>query len=228
MKSPRLPGWALVLLVAACGGTADSTTTTPAITTTDPAAPSTTGTPTTTALDESPWSGAPLASDQVPAAFDTAWSAADNQATCAVLAPLGGVSGTEARVANFAGGWGVAFDAPNGPGMSADGTFCEDCGRSAVGVAGTGVTADETIIRSWPNLIEYTDGSLVGYGPEGSISGGIEAPLTVDGDSPTQLAYVAIESQGCLYNVWSRRSEAELIAVVQSLRFVDGMGGSTG
>ena len=102
--------------------------------------------------------------------------------------------------------------------------FAKNCGRSAVGVAGAGIAADENLIRSWPSVIDYTDGSVVGYGPEGSISGGVEAPQTVEGNSPTQLAYLMVAGQECLYNVWSRRSEVELLAVISSLRFVEGLG----
>jgi hypothetical protein len=108
--------------------------------------------------------------------------------------------------------------------MAADGTFCENCGRSAVGVAGTGIAADESTIRSWPNVIEYSDGSLVGYGIEGSIGGEVvvDDPFTGSGDSPTQLAYISIPGQDCLYNVWSRRSESELLDVIDRLRLVEG------
>lgn len=140
-----------------------------------------------------------------------------------MLAPEGGIDGATPREANFAGGWAVAWDAPDGPGMATDGSYCENCGRSAVGVAGTGAGAQEAAIRSWPNVIEYDDGSLVGYGVEGSIGAEVvvDDPVTSGGASPTQLAYISIPSSNCLYNVWSRRSESELLDVIDRLRFVE-------
>jgi hypothetical protein len=108
--------------------------------------------------------------------------------------------------------------------MAADGTFCADCGRSAVGVAGAGVVALESDIISWPNVIEYEDGSLVGYGIEGAGSLAVDDPATGGVDSPTQLAFLSIEGQDCLYNIWSRRSESELLDIIDRLRFVEGLG----
>jgi hypothetical protein len=112
--------------------------------------------------------------------------------------------------------------------MSAEGTYCEDCGRSAVGVAGTGALVDETVIRSWPNVIEWNDGSVLGYGVEGSISSEVDEAATTGADSPTLLAFLAIAGQDCLYNIWSRRSEAELLDVINRLRFVAGHGAPSG
>jgi hypothetical protein len=112
--------------------------------------------------------------------------------------------------------------------MAADGTFCPDCGRSAVGVAGAGVVALESDIRSWPNVIEYDDGSLLGYGIEGAGNLTVDNPATGSVDSPTQLAFLSIASQDCLYNIWSRRSVTELRSVIDRLRFVEGLGAPGG
>jgi hypothetical protein len=113
--------------------------------------------------------------------------------------------------------------------MAADGSFCENCGRSAVGVAGAGLRADESVIRAWPDVIEYNDGSIVGYGVEGSLGDlVIDNAATGAADSPTLLAYLSIAGQDCLYNIWSRRSEAELLDVIDRLRFVTGLGAPSG
>jgi hypothetical protein len=170
---------------------------------------------------------APIAAAEVPVMAGE-WNEAENRSSCAALAPVGGVADANPRPANFAGGWAVAWDAPDGPGMSADGVFCPDCGRSAVGVAGTGAAVDETVIRSWPNVIEWNDGSVVGYGVEGSIASEIDDAATTSVDSPTMLAFLAVTGQECLYNVWSRRSEAELVDVINRLRFVEGLGAPSG
>ena len=177
---------------------------------------------------KTPWaSAAPLSAADVPV-LAAEWEQAENRASCASLAPSGGVAGATPRGANFSGGWAVAWDAPNGPGMAADGTFCEDCGRSAVGVAGAGVSAVESDVRAFPNVIEWDDGSLAGYGIEGSIAGAVDDAATTGGDSATQLAFLSVMGQDCLYNVWSRRSEAELLDVIGRLRFVEGLGSPDG
>ncbi len=51
------------------------------------------------------------------------------------------------------------------------------------------------------------DGSSAGYGPEG-------------GTGPSDLAYLRIQGQECLYNVWSRLGRAHLEHLLESLRFV--------
>jgi hypothetical protein len=220
--------WAPIFLgvmALACNGSEPTTTTTTPTTT---ALATTTTLPTTTttaALADPPWAGDRLGQDQVPAALIEQWGKADNRQTCAALAPVGGVEAATPRGATFAGGWAVAWDAPDGPGMQADGTFCEDCGRSAVGVAGAGVAFEDSVVRSWPDVIEWSDGSIAGYGNEGQISDlPVTDPVTQGAVSPTKLAFLAVAGQECLYNVWSRRSEAELLDVINRLRFVDGLG----
>jgi hypothetical protein len=214
-------------VVLACSETTPPTTATPPATTI--AAPPTTDAVTTTSGSQAaPWaSAAPLSAVDVPV-LAAEWEQAENRASCAALAPSGGVAGATPRGANFSGGWAVAWDAPDGPGMAADGTFCEDCGRSAVGVAGAGVAAVESDVRAFPNLIEWDDGSLAGYGIEGSIAGAVDDAATTDGDSATQLAFLSVAGQDCLYNVWSRRSEAELLDVIGRLRYVEGLGAPAG
>lgn len=223
-------GWIgpfLFIVVFACSETTPPTTTPPPPTTI--AAPPTTAAVTTTSGSMiAPWaSSPPLSTADVPV-LAAEWEQAENRDSCSALAPSGGVTGATPRGANFSGGWAVAWDAPDGPGMAADGTFCEDCGRSAVGVAGTGVSAVESEVRAFPNVIEWDDGSLAGYGVEGSVAGVVDDAATTAGDSATQLAFLAVAGQECLYNIWSRRSEAELLDVISRLRFVEGLGAQAG
>ena len=134
----------------------------------------------------------------VPQVYLTAWRAAENRASCALLAPntLGAGEGAAPRRATFAGGWGIAYDQP---GL-----------RSAFGVAGTGADASaQGMYDDWPHERVWADGSRAGYGAEG-------------GSGPNLLAYLRVEGQRCLYNVWSRLGRDHLEQLLESLRFVDG------
>jgi hypothetical protein len=215
-----------VLVWWACGGTAATTTSSvpSTITTTVPFTTTTTAPP----PPEASWAAAPLGEAEVEPVLIEQWNAAENRASCAALWPQGiAVLAPEAlaRKANFSGGWAIAWDRPTGPGMRADGTFCEDCGRSSFGVAGAGTTVDESVIRSWPDVIEWADGSYAGYGNEGF--GEDQGAGTSAGSSPTKLAFLAVAGQECLYNVWSRVDEEELLDIITRLRFVEGLAGST-
>jgi len=53
----------------------------------------------------------------------------------------------------------------------------------------------------------WDDGSRVDFGPEG-------------GTGPNELAYLRIEGQDCLYNVWSRLGRDQLEQLIRELRFV--------
>lgn len=143
-----------------------------------------------------PWSAAPLSAAQTPPVFIEQWQAAENRATCAPIAPadLGAGAGATPRAAEFAGGWGVAYDQPSL--------------RSAFGVAGAGVAAEGPGYDEWPRRRTWADGSSAGYGPEG-------------GSGPNQLAYLRIAGQGCLYNVWSRLGIEHLEYLLDQLRFVE-------
>lgn len=152
-----------------------------------------------------PWSGARLSSAEVPYVYTTVWRSAENRKRCALLAfrdtgapgTLAAGKGANPRAATFAGGWGVAYDLPGQ--------------RSAFGVAGAGVKVEgdssAPIYDAWPYHRTWSDGSRVGYGPEG-------------GTGPNQLAYLRIPGQNCLYNVWSRLGVAHLEALLEQLRFV--------
>jgi hypothetical protein len=143
-----------------------------------------------------PWRDEPLARAAVPTVYLQQWQKAENRDTCAVIAPrtLGPEgAGATARAANFSGGWAVAYDLPNQ--------------RSAFGIAGAGVSANDASYNKWPYAYDWGDGSKVEYGPEG-------------GEGPKQLAYVKIQGQDCLYNVWSALGREHLELLLRELRFV--------
>lgn len=144
-----------------------------------------------------PWSRAPLAATEVPPVYLAAWRSAQNRHTCALLAPasLGRGSGAQPRTAYFSGGWGVAYDFPQL--------------RSAFGVAGTGTSAGAPSYSEWPYRRRWADGSSAGYGPEG-------------GTGPNQLAYLRVQGQDCVYNVWSRLGREHLEQLLEQLRYVQG------
>ncbi len=142
-----------------------------------------------------PWRGETLPQSSVPAVYLTEWQKAENRDTCAPIAPrsIGDVRDATPRRANFSGGWAVAYDLPNL--------------RSAFGVAGAGVKAGDPSYNKWPYVLSWDDGSRAEYGPEG-------------GTGPNQLAYVKIQGQDCLYNVWSRLGREHLELLLRELRFV--------
>ncbi len=143
-----------------------------------------------------PWSAAPIPADRLPRHFLEQWVRAENRAICAPIAPadVGAGEGATARAATFSGGWAVAYDRP---GL-----------RSAFGVAGTGSSAAAGPGEySWPYERVWADGSRAGYGPEG-------------GTGPNELAYLRIQGQGCMYNVWSRLGRDHLAYLLEQLRFV--------
>lgn len=152
------------------------------------------------ALPPAPWAGAPLPQDRVAPHFLSEWRRAANREVCAPIAPaaLGEGAGAVPRAATFSGGWAVAFDRAGV--------------RSAFGVAGTGTSsAPDPAEYRWPQRRSWADGSSAGYGPEG-------------GTGPSELAYLRIAGQGCLYNVWSRLGREHLEFLLEQLRFVDTMG----
>jgi hypothetical protein len=143
-----------------------------------------------------PWSAPALIRTDVPAPYATQWEKAENRSTCALIAPrTAGAKGVDAtpRAATFSGGWAVAYDLPNL--------------RSAFGVAGTGASVGDASYDQWPHSKVWDDGSQADYGPEG-------------GTGPNELAYLRIEGQDCLYNVWSRLGRDHLELLMDELRFV--------
>jgi hypothetical protein len=173
-----LLGVAMLLGAAGCGASPD------------PEAPP------SPALLAPPWDAAPLDIGEVPAVYLSEWGRAENQARCPllILSDLGarGEDGTPRR-AQFGGGWGVAYDLPEL--------------RSAFGIAGTGAEPGEATYDAWPHRRAWSDGSRVGYGPEG-------------GTGPNQLAYLQMAGFRCLFNVWSRLGVEHLETLVEGLRLV--------
>ncbi len=217
-------------LLASCGVPADTTdqpdtgtaaaaesttsTTTPATTTSTTEAPP-------SAQDLEPgWVGPQLLQSDVPRVLAQQWEAAENRSWCSALYPADTTDlgpGGEIRSANFGGGWGVAWDLPDGPGRLPTGEYCADCGRGAYGVAGTGGLAWGDEAERWPTIAEMSDGSKVGYGFEGDASPDSGAPL---------LAYLLVKDEGCNYNVWSFLGEQHLLDLLGQLRMVQGLQGT--
>jgi hypothetical protein len=143
-----------------------------------------------------PWRNAPLPRASVPQVYVTQWEKAENRDSCALIAPRivgDAAQGAAPRAATFSGGWAVAYDLPNL--------------RSAFGIAGAGVRADDPSYDKWPYVRQWDDGSKAEYGPEG-------------GTGPNELAYVKIQGQQCLYNVWSRLGRPHLELLLSELRMV--------
>lgn len=145
---------------------------------------------------EAPWRSDVLGGTAVPPVFLAEWRTAENRDSCAPIAFAAGALETTAkpRAAPFSGGWGVAYDLPDL--------------RGAFGVAGTGVNASDPSYDDWPHTRSWSDGSTAGYGPEG-------------GTGPNHLAYLRIEGQGCLYNVWSRHGLPHLESLLNAIRLID-------
>ena len=166
-------------------------------------------------LGDAPWAGAPLSQADVPEVLAEQWKIAENRLWCSALAPADlGPQGTQAvpRAANFGGGWGVAWDNPDGPGSTGASEYCLDCGRSAFGVAGVGGVVGEDTATRMPNVLEWSDGSKAGYTGEG-----------LDPTNPKLLGEIAVAGQGCMYQVWSHLGAAHLEQFINSLRFVVGL-----
>jgi hypothetical protein len=148
-------------------------------------------------MPDPPWAVAPLAADAVPAVYRREWARADNRASCAPLALSGAEAepGISVRRATFSGGWAVAYDAPGQ--------------RSAFGIAGAGVSlSDGGDTYEFEHAIDWSDGSRVSYGLEG-------------GTGPGYAAYLRVAGQDCLYNLWSKRGQAHMEALVASLRRIE-------
>ena len=141
------------------------------------------------------------------------WAKAPNRAQCAPLGVTAAIAdGGKPRAAYFGGGWGVAFDRP---GL-----------RSAFGVAGTGVNdagkwphAERTrrLSLQWPLVKQLQFGrarAVAGYG----LLGGKPFPSeNLEGANEESIAYVYVEGQNCLYNVWSNLGRAHLETLLNSL-----------
>jgi hypothetical protein len=139
------------------------------------------------------------------------WTVAENKDTARLVLPADVALSSQGspRRANFSGGWGVAWDEPSGPGVDPTGSFCETCGRGVAGVAGTANAASKSFSPPFTNVVQWSDGSAVGYtGPRS--------------DNRQFLANLFVNGQGSLYQVWSYRSQRHLEYLISQLRFVEG------
>ncbi len=149
---------------------------------------------------DAPWTVLPVPLDSVPPELADEWSIAENRMWCSALTIDNPrlVEAYKARTANFEGGWGLVYDAPDL--------------RSAFGVAGTSLVSQIELVRRWPNVEYYAEGSVLGYGGEG-----------LDESNPRRLGELVVFGQGCIYQVWSELGNEHLMEVVNSLRFVEGL-----
>jgi len=207
----------VAILLAACGVAPESATSSTTSSSTTTIATTTTSTTTTTTLPDSspPWDNEPLT--DVPQVLVDQWGAAENKDICSALYPVGPID-PEATIrgASFTGGWGIAWDLPNGPGRQPWGDYCTDCGRGAFGIAGTGLRTlgDEPSV--FPNLLSWDDGSIAGYSTEQLVAPETGAPL---------LMFLLVNEEGCVYNVWSFLGQDHLLQLTKQLRKVVGLEG---
>ncbi|MEM9073602.1 MAG: hypothetical protein AAGE52_34240 [Myxococcota bacterium] len=150
-------------------------------------------------LPSAPWSQGTVEIGTAPAVV-MAWASAENRGWCAPLAAPTGES-VSARASDLDGGWVVEFDEAGQPGVDENGEACADCGRGVFGIAGTSMGVDEMLDEPTPS---YADGSA--------------SEVVEDG---VAAATIAIQGQGCVYQVWSFRGRDHLNALVDELRFVN-------
>lgn len=147
------------------------------------------------------------------------WAKADNRARCAPLAfTADGGAGGNARRANFAGGWAVAFDTP--------------AQRSAYGIAGVGALPDDDLpyaarrsrlASTWPYAWASNDigklppASYAGFGREGF---GAYTDANPKGLGVKSVAYLIVPGQRCLYNVWTTLGRAHLERLLNGLTII--------
>lgn len=165
-------------------------------------------------LTDPPWTGEAVAQETAPQVLTETWTSAENKRWCSALVPtdLGAAAGAATpRAAVFAGGWGIAWDLPSGPGQTADGEDCADCGRSAFGIAGTATVRDAQLVASQQNAMVWSDGSVAS----------VDAPAAQS--ARRRVATVVVAGEGCAYEVWSNLGDAHLRLLITSLRPVLGL-----
>jgi hypothetical protein len=165
----------------------------------------------TSGLPASPWSEAPLASNEAPAAVMSAWEHADNRAACAPIAPreLGDAGrSARARVGDFDGGWSVEFDQRGQPGIARNGEICERCGRGVFGIAATNLSPSDLVAED-----------STAEAPQPSFADGSHVTVEQSAENEPVAATIAIGD--CVYQVWSFLGEDHVRELVGSLRVVD-------
>ena len=166
------------------------TTSTPGPRLTAPGDTSQDATPSTTALPAvdlgpggpPPWSGSQIASGDARRVGIDEWLAAENKDQARLVLPAG---------------------------VDPTGAFCETCGRGVAGVAGTGSLATRDFGPPFTNVVQWSDGSAVGY-------------TGARPDNRQFLANLYVNGQGALYQVWSYVSQRHLEYLISQLRFVEG------
>lgn len=186
---------ALALSLTACQSSAPTNTSGQSPTVSVP----TTDTANTTNAQRAPWSNAAINNGATDAVYRQEWLKAESRALCPILAlpkqSSAHLSAHSVRRANFASGWGVAYDLPDL--------------RSAYGVANASTVDPNDLSYSWPYNTSYQDGSTVGYGHEG-------------GDPTAKwLAYIVLPQNNCFYNVWSAQGKDHLEQMIADLRLVN-------
>lgn len=170
-------------------------------------------------LGDAPWLEPPLTVADVPAVLSQQWSAAENHTWCAALFPTetGDLPAT-VRAEFSSGGWALAWDLPSGPGRGAGDTlgseYCSDCGTAAFGIVGVGWAAAPPTGERDPATVRWDDGSVAYYQYEGMPPHPVGAPLAANG---------VLGGQGCAYTVWTFLGEQHLLAMLDSLRTVEGL-----
>ena len=206
---------ALLVVVTAC--TSDGSTTTTSVseatTSTVSKVTSTAGQPDTSAVVElpsAPWTGQPLDPEAVEPLLSEAWHEAANRQECPLLAPANLGPEGEAAVARQAGfepdlEWFVAWDNPDGSGMTGNSEACEDCGRSAFGIHGSSSLAE----NAEP---QWNDGSSMTVHTQGFVA--------YEDDHHRELAVISVSDHPCSYEVWSSLGKDHLSWFVDQLRYV--------
>ena len=198
----------------------------------EPFEPRRIGEATVIGLGDPPWEAPPLQEAEVDPLLLQRWEeASDRGGQCPLLAlsDLGPGNGeAEIRTARF-GGWGVAWDNPDGPGHDGTNEPCSDCGRGVVGLSG-GRGSPDTIPQGRPFRAEWEDSSYAVYGYEGNLYN--QLPLDridmrdqVTGEltTPPLHAWIQIADQpDCLYQIWTHLGEDHLHYLFAQLRYVTG------
>lgn len=180
------------------------------------------------------WTGPPLPAEAVEPLLIERWEqeaegSQNRECPLLVLDDLGpGNEQAHIRTADF-GGWGVAWDNPNGPGHDGRNQPCSDCGRGAVGLSG-GRGSIEVAPPARPYRAEWDDGSQAIFGYEGNLHNQLPAdridlrdPITGDPATPRLHAWLEIaDEQDCIYELWTHLGQDHLHYLFTQLRYVTG------
>ena len=206
---------ALLVVITACtsNGSTATTSVSEATTTTVSASASTADQPDASAvvdLPPAPWTEQPLDPETVEPLLLDAWHEAANHQECPLLSPVTLGPEGETATARRAGfepdlEWFVAWDNPEGPGMTGNSGACEDCGRSAFGIHGSSSIAD----AAEP---QWDDGSSVTVHTQDFVA--------YEDGHHRELAVISVTGHPCSYEVWSSLGEDHLSWFVDQLRYV--------